>query len=53
MAKKKEDLERQLGRLAFKIGKKQQEAQRVGGELQKLQAETNAVATKIEKLNGK
>jgi predicted nucleic acid-binding Zn-ribbon protein len=46
----KEELERKLGQLAYKIGKKQEEGRKLNTELQALQIEANDVATEIEKL---
>jgi chromosome segregation ATPase len=50
MKNKKEELERKLGQLAFRIGKKQDEMRSLNTQLQNLQAEANEVATEIEKL---
>ena len=44
----KADLERKLGQLAFKIGKKQDVMRELNTELQELQKEANEVATEIE-----
>jgi chromosome segregation ATPase len=49
----REKLETQLGQLAYRIGKKQQELQAVNVQLQGLQAEANDIATQIEKLDVK
>ena len=50
MAKKKEELERKLGQVVVKIGKKQDEVKLVNAALQQLHIEANEVATEIEKL---
>ena len=53
MARELADLERELGRLAFVIGKKQQEAQALVLALQELQKKAYEVATEIEKTGGR
>lgn len=50
--KKKDDLERQLGQLAYQIGKKQEQIRVLNFELQQLQGQANTVATQIEKIDG-
>ena len=49
----KEQLEMQLGQLAYQIGKKQQEGQELNKELQNLQIKANETATQLGKLYGK
>lgn len=49
---KKDKLEQKLGQLTFKIGKKDAQARVLLTQIKNLQAESNDVATEIEKLDG-
>lgn len=46
------DLERQLGKLAYRIGKQAELVNRENNKLIVLQQQANVIATEIEKLDG-
>lgn len=49
----KQQLEQKLGQLTYKIGKELEKRREIDARLQKLQQESNEIATEIEKIEKK